>query len=245
MSNILSLFQNPPRHRKQIAVLIDPDKQTEQELHAFARQLAKASVDFVFVGGSLLTADRMQSGVQTLKSMLDIPVVIFPGNEIQIAPNADALLFLSLISGRNPEMLIGKHVVSAPILKQSNLEVIPTGYILIDGGKPTSVVYMSNTVPIPYDKNDIAACTALAGEMLGLRLIYLEAGSGALCHVSSSMIHAVKQQISVPLIVGGGIRDVESAYTVCEAGADMVVIGTALEKDASKLQEFCQAVHRF
>lgn len=228
-----------------MAVLIDPDKQTEQELQAFAKQLAKASVDFVFVGGSLLMADRMKSCVQTLKSVLDIPVVIFPGNEIQIVPQADALLFLSLISGRNPEMLIGKHVVSAPLLKQSHVEVIPTGYILIDGGRPTSVVYMSNTAPIPYDKNDIAACTALAGEMLGLKLIYLEAGSGALHNVSSTMIQAVKQQISVPLIVGGGIRDVETARIVCEAGADVIVIGTALERDVSKLQDFCQAVHRF
>lgn len=244
MSKILPLFQNPPRYRKQIAVLIDPDKQTEHELQAFAHHIAEADVDFVFVGGSLLMADKTQQCVNLLKSVLNIPVIMFPGNEIQIAPQADALLFLSLISGRNPEMLIGKHVVSAPLLKQSNIEVIPTGYLLIDGGKSTSVVYMSNTMPIPRHKSDIAVCTALAGEMLGLRLIYLEAGSGALHSVSPEMIKAVRQHVSVPLIVGGGIRDAETAAAICEAGADVIVIGTALEKKTLLLHDFCEAIHQ-
>jgi putative glycerol-1-phosphate prenyltransferase len=174
-----------------------------------------------------------------------IPVIIFPGNAMQINQHADALLFLSLISGRNPEMLIGRHVLAAPLLKKSLLEVIPTGYMLIDSGAPTSVSYMSGTVPIPHDKNDIASCTAMAGEMLGLKLIYLDAGSGARYPVSPSMIAAVKKSVKIPLITGGGIRTPEKAYELCGAGSDMIVIGNVLEKDSSLLAEFSSAVHSF
>src|SRR5262249_14932797 len=143
---------------------------------------------------------------------------------------ADAILFLSLISGRNPEMLIGKHVTAAPLLKKSSLEVIPTGYMLVDPGHPTSVSYMSNTLPIPHDKNDIATCTAIAGEMLGLKLIFMDAGSGARTSINSSMIAAVRKELSLPLIVGGGIKTAERALEACNAGADVIVVGNSIEK---------------
>lgn len=167
-------------------------------------------------------------------------MILFPGNSFQLSYNADALLLLSLISGRNPELLIGKHVMVAPYLKISPLEIIPTGYILIDGGKVSSVQYISNTAPIPADKNDIAACTALAGEMLGLKLIYLDAGSGANNPISSEMISTVSAQIQVPLIVGGGIKTPAKIIENFRAGADLVVIGNAVEKNPNFIGEIGQ-----
>jgi phosphoglycerol geranylgeranyltransferase len=162
---------------------------------------------------------------------------------MQISEKADGLLFLSLISGRNPEMLIGRHVLAAPVLKRTNLEIISTGYMLIDSGSPTSVSYMSGTVPIPHDKEDIAVCTAMAGEMLGMKLIYLDAGSGARFTVSNNMIEEVKKNTGIPLIVGGGIRTAEKAIEICQAGADIIVIGNALEKDPERITDISSAVH--
>ncbi|MEM9025002.1 MAG: geranylgeranylglyceryl/heptaprenylglyceryl phosphate synthase, partial [Bacteroidota bacterium] len=150
---------------------------------------------------------------------------------------ADAILLLSLISGRNAELLIGHHVVAAPYLKASGLEVLPTGYILVDGGRPTTASYMSHTTPVPSDKKDVAACTALAGEMLGLRMIYLDAGSGALQPVPPAMIRAVQAQVQVPVIVGGGVTNAEQARQAYEAGADVLVVGTAAEKDVQVIRE--------
>ena len=155
---------------------------------------------------------------------------------------ADAILFLSLISGRNAEMLIGRNVIAAPYLKLSNLEVIPTGYMLIESGRPTAVSYMSNSDPIPSDKNDIAICTAMAGEMLGLKLIFMDAGSGALNAVSESMISQVKQSLSIPLLVGGGIRTPEKAAASANAGADLLIIGNATEHNPSLIAEMCSAI---
>ncbi|MFM7431665.1 MAG: geranylgeranylglyceryl/heptaprenylglyceryl phosphate synthase, partial [Flammeovirgaceae bacterium] len=169
--------------------------------------------------------------------------VIFPGSSLQIDPAADALLFLSLISGRNPDLLIGQHVIAAPILKNNKLEVMPTGYILINSGKITSVAYISNTTPIPEDKYSLAACTALAGEMLGLRLIYLDAGSGAENEISPKMISTVRKAVNVPLIVGGGINTSRKAIAALEAGADLIVIGNALEKDPNLLTEISDKVY--
>jgi putative glycerol-1-phosphate prenyltransferase len=171
-------------------------------------------------------------------------VLLFPGSPAQISRHADALLYLSLISGRNPELLIGQHVISAPFVKKSGLEIIPTGYIVVDGGAPTTVSYISNATPIPADKSDIALCTAMAGEMLGKKLIYMDAGSGAKKPITEEMIAAVAQNIDVPLIVGGGIRDAEKAYLNCKAGADVIVIGNAIEKDASIIEEMAAAVHQ-
>ena len=230
--------------KKKFVVLIDPDKPTDKEIIDIVEKSKKVGVDFFFVGGSLLTTDSLDNCIKLIKSHCDIPVLIFPGNSLQISKWCDGFLLLSLISGRNSEMLIGRHVIAAPYLKLYGNEIIPTGYMLIDGGKQTSVSYMSNTTPIPHDKDDIAMCTALAGEMLGLKIIYLDAGSGAINPVSSEMISKVKQTIEVPLIVGGGINTPEKAAIAAKAGADIIVVGNALEKSIDRLQEFADAVHR-
>jgi putative glycerol-1-phosphate prenyltransferase len=220
--------------RKGLAVLIDPDKTRPDDLPELMGKLAGAHVDLILVGGSLLLQDHHQALIPALKSMTNLPVVLFPGSIFQVHEEADALLYLSLISGRNPEMLIGNHVISAPAVRRSGLEVIPTGYMLIDSGRPTSVHYISNTLPIPYDKPDIAACTALAGELLGLRLIYMDAGSGAERSISREMIRAVHEQVNLPLVVGGGIRTAKQADETYRAGADLIVVGTAFEKPGAE-----------
>jgi len=229
--------------RKLFAVLIDPDKYDRQGIDLVISSARESQVDFILVGGSLLAYDHLEETLQSIKDQTDIPVILFPGSIMQIHEKADALLLLSLISGRNPDLLIGKHVIAAPYLKKSGLEILPTGYMLIESGPVTTAQYISNTIPIPRLKDDIAVCTAMAGEMLGLRLIYMDAGSGAELPVSSSMIKKVKGSISVPLIVGGGIRTPEQALASCKAGADMVVVGNAIEKDYSCLKEIAQAVH--
>ncbi len=228
---------------KKLAVLVDPDKPTDNEIVHIAEQATKSGVDFLFVGGSLLTNNNLDSCVKLLKANSNIPVVLFPGNTHQLTSKADAFLFLSLISGRNAEMLIGRHVIAAPFLKISGLEVISTGYMLVESGRPTTVSYMSNSIPIPSDKNDIAVCTALAGEMLGMKLIFMDAGSGALQTIPAEMIAAVKGTISIPLVIGGGIRTAETAANIAAAGADVVVVGNVLEKNPSLLSEIAHAVH--
>ena len=185
---------------------------------------------------------RLEDCVSTLKKQSNIPVILFPGSPAQVTPLADGILLLSLISGRNADLLIGQHVQAAATLKTSGLQILPTGYVLIDGGAPTTVSYISNTLPIPANKPEIAAVTALAGEQLGLKLIYLEAGSGAENPVPQEMIKAVSKQIDVPLIVGGGIRNGEAAYQACQAGADIIVIGTAFEQQPELLPEIASAV---
>ncbi len=230
--------------RKQLAILVDPDKLLNKDVERIAIDAGKSGVDYFFVGGSLMVNNDLDQCIKTLKANSDIPVIIFPGNNMQLSWKADGILFLSLISGRNPEMLIGLHVIAAPYLKLSPLEVISCGYMLIESGKTTAVQYMSNTMPIPSDKMDIAICTAMAGEMLGLKLIYLEAGSGAQHSVPLSMIEQVKQNINIPLLAGGGLRTPEDASEVAAAGADIVVIGTAFEKDSGLVSEMADAVHK-
>ncbi len=226
------------------ALLADPDKANDSQLEKLARRSEAAGVDFIFLGGSLLMADRLAACLAALRAGCSLPIVLFPGSPLQINHQADALLFLSLISGRNPELLIGQQVISAPYLHQSPLEVIGTGYMLIDGGVPTTVSYMSHTAPIPHDKPDIALATALAGEMLGLRLIYLDAGSGAQRAVSAEMINCISREISLPLLAGGGIRNPELAHRAARAGANVVVVGNAIERDSSLLSEMAAAVRR-
>jgi len=218
--------------KKRFAILVDPDKLAMQDVVSMAGKINAAKIDFVFVGGSLLMNENIRQIVPALKAALDMPVILFPGNILQITPGADAILFLSLISGRNPDLLIGNHVIAAPLLKQSGMEVLPTGYMLIDSGRPTSVNYMSNTMPIPYDKPEIAACTAMAGELLGLRMLYMDGGSGAEKTISTEMISAVAGAVDIPLIVGGGIRSRRQAEAVLKAGADIIVVGNAFETDA-------------
>jgi putative glycerol-1-phosphate prenyltransferase len=200
-------------------------------------------VDYFFVGGSLITTPNIGEVIQTIKEDVSIPVVLFPGSSVHIDPSADAILFLSLISGRNPDLLIGQHVQAAPILKNSRIEILPTGYMLISSGRTTSVAYISNTTPIPEDKYSLAACTAMAGEMLGLGLIYIDAGSGADREISQRMISTVRKSINIPLIVGGGINTPEKAFKALEAGADMIVIGNALEKSPDLLSEISDKVY--
>jgi phosphoglycerol geranylgeranyltransferase len=216
---------------KKFAVLIDPDKYSLESLSRVVKLAVKAGIDYFFLGGSLLIHDNQSRMISYIKENTGIPVVLFPGNNMQLNNNADGILLLSLISGRNPDMLIGRHVISAPYLKASNLEIISTGYMLIESGRTTTVTYMSNTTPIPSHKNDIAVCTAMAGEMLGLKLIYLDAGSGAINPVPPSMIASVKESIRLPLIIGGGITRPELAKSAFDAGADVVVVGNGIESD--------------
>jgi len=236
-----SILERVRKRQRSLAVLIDPDKFKST---AALENAVQAEVDYIFVGGSLLSTGSLQQCVEIIKKATTTPLILFPGSTDQIDPHADGILFLSLISGRNPDNLIGKHVVSAPILKKTSLEIIPTGYMLVEGGNTTSAAYMSNTFPIPNNKTDIAVCTAMAGEMLGLKLIYMDTGSGALNHVPLSMIKNVKKNIDVPLIVGGGIKTPEQAYTICNAGADMIVIGTVTEQTPEIIGEIASAVHQ-
>lgn len=227
--------------KKQIAVLIDPDKQSKKNLCSLIEDAVFSEVDYFFVGGSLMISDNLDSCISTLKELCSVPVIIFPGSPMQLSRFADAILFISLISGRNPEALIGQHVISAPYIKRANLETLPTGYLLIDSGKATTASYISNSFPIPCDKPEIAVCTAMAGEMLGLKLIYLDGGSGATQPVPCKMISEVSGNISVPLISGGGIRSGNEAYESFKAGTDLLVIGNALEKNPSLIKEISEA----
>ncbi|MGZ3753044.1 MAG: phosphoglycerol geranylgeranyltransferase [Mucilaginibacter sp.] len=228
-------------NRSGFAVLVDPDKVAPSDMEHIARLCNDAAVDYVFMGGSLLMANQVEVCIQRFKAESDIPVVLFPGSPAQVTPYADALLYLSLISGRNPELLIGQHVVSAPMVKASGLEVISTGYIVIDGGAPTTVSYMSNAAPIPANKAEIALCTAWAGELQGKHVIYMDAGSGARNPVSEDMIHKVSSHIDIPLIVGGGILTPEKVYANCKAGANIVVVGNAIERDPLLIRDMAQA----
>jgi len=214
--------------KTQFAVLIDPDKVDDKSLVARVKLIEKSKADYIFTGGSLLLSN-LDNCVKIIKENTYKPVILFPGHHSHISEKADAILLLSLISGRNPEYLIGNHIIAAPLLYQTNLEIISTAYILIDGGNVSSVQYVSNTVPIPANKTDIAVATAIAGELIGNKLVYLEAGSGAKNTVSDEMISAVKSKISCPLIVGGGIKNIDVAKTKFSAGANIVVIGNAIE----------------
>ena len=238
-----SLLEKKKNGQKAFAILIDPDKVSAASLTALVDLALKAKADYFFVGGSLVVSDNLDTCILTIKQQTSAPIILFPGSPSQISKHADALLYLSLISGRNADLLIGQHVISAPFVKKSGLEIISTGYMVIDGGAPTTVSYISNATPIPADKAEIALCTAMAGEMLGKKIIYMDAGSGAKKAVSEEMISTVAGNITIPLIVGGGIRDAEKAYLNCKAGADVIVIGNAIEKDPSLIKEMAAAIH--
>ena len=237
------LLEKKSKGQKSFAVLIDPDKVDEEKIDQLTALAVEAKADYLFVGGSLVISNHLDMVVQRIKQRCSIPAILFPGSPSQISVHADGLLYLSLISGRNPELLIGQHVISAAAVKQSGLEIISTGYMVIDGGAPTTVSYISNAAPIPADKNEIAMCTAMAGEMLGMKVIYMDAGSGAKRPIAESMIEKVSHSIEIPLIVGGGITDPEKAYRNCKAGADVLVIGNAIEKDISLIKEMSAAIH--
>ena len=245
MSIYKNILAKTTQGKKLFAILIDPDKQRNSDLLSTIQKANSANVDCFFVGGSLLLNDNLGECIKTIKENSSIPVLLFPGSELQINKDADGILFLSLISGRNPDLLIGKQVTSAPILKETNLEVISTGYMLIESGKATTASYMSNTLPIPRDKNGIASSTAIAGEYLGMKLIYMDGGSGAHNSIESEMIKHVSSSINVPLIIGGGICNKEKAIENCKAGADIIVVGNAIEKNPDLITEISEAIHSF
>jgi phosphoglycerol geranylgeranyltransferase len=229
---------------KKLVLLIDPDKLSLQSIIATVYAAIEAGVSMLFVGGSLMSSN-IDSTIETIKKHTTLPVLLFPGSLMQLSKKADALLLLSLVSGRNPEYLIGNHVQAAPFIRKSQLEVISTGYILVDGGTVTSVEYVSNTRSIPADKPDLVVATSMAAEMLGHKLIYLEAGSGAHNPVPVNVISAVKQSISIPLIVGGGLNSLEKVNAAFNAGADIVVIGNAVERNLDNLQILASSLKNF
>ena len=227
----MHIFDKISSLSKGIAVLVDPDKfKTKESLADFLIKIKLAEPDFIFVGGSSVAKSDFDQCVEMAKKMLSIPLVLFPGAAHHISNNADALLFLSLISGRNPDFLIGQHVEAIDELEQMNIETIPTSYLLIDGGKMSSVQYVSGTQPIPQDEFSIARKTALAGKHLGQKLIYADAGSGAIRPISCEMIKALST-VKSPLIVGGGLNSIKRVKAAHNSGANLVVIGNKLEED--------------
>ncbi|HEY5688520.1 MAG TPA: geranylgeranylglyceryl/heptaprenylglyceryl phosphate synthase [Yeosuana sp.] len=228
------------RQDRLFAVLIDPDKTSVNKISVFIDKINGSIATHIFVGGSIVDDNKTDTLIKEIKRFTQLPIVLFPGDITQISNKADALLFLSLISGRNPEYLIGKHIDSVIKLKDTNLEVIPTGYVLVENGKQTSVERVTHTTPISRDNIERIVNTAKAGELLGMKLIYLEAGSGALVPITGDIISSVKRELSIPLIVGGGIRTIGQLEDAYNSGADLVVIGTALEEDQSFFEQLKQ-----
>lgn len=232
------------RKSKSVGLLLDPDKTGGSSLKDMLRIASESETDYILAGGSL-SFKNIDDLIDEVKKNCRIPVVLFPGNLLQLSLKADIIMLLSLISGRNAELLIGNHVTAAPYLRNSREKIIPTGYILISCGKKTTVEYISQTEGIPFDKADLAVATAMAGEMLGLQLIYLEAGSGAANHVPLNIISSVRENISVPLIVGGGIRTEKETEEIFAAGADMIVLGNSCEENPDLLRKVCSVRDKF
>jgi putative glycerol-1-phosphate prenyltransferase len=237
-----ALRTNRERGRKALAVLLDPDNLTETSLLHLLALSKQHPVDYFFVGGSLVMSSHQAALIALIKAHSSVPVLLFPSHSLHLEGPADAVLLLSLISGRNPDFLIGQHVVAAPRLRASGLELLPTGYMLVDSGLPTTASYMSGTTALPHNKPGIAACTALAGEQLGLKLMYLDGGSGAQNPVSAAMIQAVREAVDTPIIVGGGLNSGEKIYAALAAGADVVVVGNHIEAHPGFLAEAAAAV---
>lgn len=238
MSSIYNtILKSIKKGNKLLAVLIDPDKFDISSVSDFIKKVNSSIATYIFVGGSIVEDNVTENLVLEIKKFTKLPIVLFPGDVAQISNKADALLFLSLISGRNSEYLIGKHVDAISKLRASKLEVIPTGYILIENGKETAVQKVTGTTPLKRDHIQLILDTAKAGDLLGMKLLYLEAGSGATHPITSEIISAVKQDIKIPLIVGGGIRTKTQLMEAFNSGADLVVIGTAFEKNESLLNE--------
>ena len=245
MSIYQFISEKVQKNDKLFTLLIDPDRLMPEQIDDFIPFTDQNGVDLFFIGSSFLMSDFFDSYVARIKQNTDKPVIIFPGNPSQVSRNADALLFLSVISGRNPEHLIGSHVQAAPVIHQMKLETIPTGYMLIESGTLTAARFMNNSLPVPRDKPGLAVAHALAGQYLGLKMIYLEAGSGAKLSVPPEMIAAVKKHINIPLIAGGGIKNPEEAAEKAASGADIVVVGNHFEKEKNRgqIRQFSQAIH--
>lgn len=224
--------------KKSIALLLDPDKTSDKDLKRILKIASGSGTDYILVGGSL-TFNSIDGLIESVKSQCSIPVVLFPGNLLQLSLKADAILLLSLISGRNPELLIGNHVIAAPFLRSVKEKLISVGYILVGCGKKTSVEYISQTEAIPADKTDLVVATAMAGEMLGLKMIYLEAGSGAQNPIPPEIISAVRENVAVPIAVGGGIKTRGEIAEAFNAGADLIILGNGCEKNPRLLEEAC------
>ncbi|MBI4428238.1 MAG: geranylgeranylglyceryl/heptaprenylglyceryl phosphate synthase [Ignavibacteriales bacterium] len=226
-------------------ILIDPDKIVRDKLPAFVRESTEAGADGFLVGGSLMSTGEFDNVLRMIKSNTTLPVVIFPGSLFQVSSIADAILFLILISGRNPEYLIGHQVIASPIIKNIGLEAISTGYMIIESGKTTSAEFISNTKPIPRDKPDIAVAHALAAEFIGMRFLYLDAGSGADVPIPDELVKKISKASSLPIIIGGGIRTPEDALKKVEAGASFIVTGTIIEENSygRLVREFAETVH--
>jgi len=238
----MSAFHFPGK--KSIALLLDPDKAKGDSLRNILMTANETGTDYIFAGGSL-TFNSIDNLIDEVRKFSSIPIVLFPGNLLQLTLKSDIILLLSLISGRNPELLIGNHVIAAPFLKNVREKLISVGYILISCGDTTSVEYISQTEAIPCDKPEIAVATALAGEMLGLSMIYLEAGSGAINHVPVNLIKSVRDNISIPLAVGGGIKNKNEIEAIYEAGADLIILGNGCEKKPELLIEACSIRNKF
>ena len=224
-------------------VLIDPDKKNDKNIDQLVEKAHQNGVDAIFVGGSIMMDGLYHKRVERIKSISEIPVILFPGGVNQINKHYDAMLFMSLLSGRNSHYLIGEQVIAAPIVKDYEIETIPTGYLLIDGGSPTSVEVVSGTKPLPSNRPDIIVSHALAAQFLGMELIYLEAGSGALNEVPGDVVKKVADEINIGLIVGGGIRTPEDANNIVNSGASFVVISSAIEKSSELMEEFSSSIH--
>lgn len=230
--NILEHIRSSKRKKeKLLAILLDPDKLSVNKLSVIISKISSDKVHFIFVGGSSVTNGITEIFVRKIKTLTSIPIVLFPGDFSQLTNNANAVLFLSLLSGRNPEYLVEQQIKSVGFLKNSSLEIIPTGYILIDGGVETSVQKVSNTTPIPQFNLEEILNTSIAGKYLGKQIIYLEAGSGAATPVDPKIIRSVSENIDIPIIVGGGIRTKQQLRMAFDNGADLVVIGTAFENN--------------
>ncbi|HON18004.1 MAG TPA: geranylgeranylglyceryl/heptaprenylglyceryl phosphate synthase [Salinivirgaceae bacterium] len=232
MANLSSkhlVFQRLFNNNRNLVVLIDPDKFGEVHINLFKNQSICEKLSAVFLGGSLIF-NQIDTIAKKIKQLTDLPLILFPGSVIQLTPHVDAILFLSLISGRNPEYLIGHHVIAAPQIKRMGIETIPTGYMLFENGTTCSVTYMSGTMPLPRSKTDLAIATAIAGEMLGLKALYLEAGSGARSPIPLETLQLIRKNVSIPIIVGGGVKNRQEADALFDAGANVIVLGSIIEE---------------
>jgi len=242
-----SIYKNliSQNNRCSAIALIDPDVKNDIKLDSIIDTINYSNFDAIFVGGSIIMDNLFEKRLKYIKSKTNLPVILFPGSSAQVSKDADAILFLSLISGRNPQYLIEEHVKSAPEIYKIGIETIPTGYILLESGKKTSVEIVSKTQPIPLDKKDVILAHALAGQYLGNKLIYLEMGSGAKISINTDLVSYIKSKISIPLVIGGGINSIETAKLISSAGADFIVIGTLLEneQDKNKIKKICEIIH--
>lgn len=246
MSVYQSLLSRLESQKANYLVLIDPDRKNDSRTKDLVAEVNNSGADAILVGGSLIMDSAFEERVKGIKSASNVPVILFPGASNQLTREADAILFMSLLSGRNPQYLIGEQVQAAPVVKHMGLETIPTGYLLMAGGSPTSVEFMSNSQPLPMDKPDIVVAHALAAQYLGMSVVYLEAGSGAKRSVTNEVIRSVSGEVDIPVIVGGGIRSPEEAAAKVRAGAQFIVTGTVLEKGDNQgiMASFAQAIHQ-